>query len=271
MDMVTKTSGPPKYVDPYLQNLNPNEVHTVGGDCINPKCDYTFTPQDKQEIEQFDGAFTCPKCDRSYNYLIDYRDTPGGYTRAGLTMKDMGRIGEQVIAHLGAIPSLGDITWWAQDYHSPIDFLIGPFGCEVKTNHSEASPRFKVGGAAEREAKIQMAKSLGAIPSILGVRLNFYTDTADVFFRPQLTDTWIGNPALRHVAKVGFRDLNPYKHPHDVPPSNNLPDDDSTPAKNNPEDQFPFQISQWFMGIFCYWFRSLGNSSSFDQTDSNYL
>lgn len=236
---VVKLSGPPQYVNPYLQQLNPAEQHNAGGDCINPKCDYQFSPQDKNEVAQMDGDFTCPKCDRSYNYYYDNdKYAPGGFTNSGLSMKAMGAIGEQVVHHMSALPGIGNITWYAADYHSPIDFIIGKYGCEVKTNHSESQPRFKVGGAAEREAKIEMAKRMGVNPALLGVRLNFYTDLADIFFRPQLTDTWIGNPQLQHVAKVGFQDLNPYRNPNDVPPPQSLPDDDSTPASDSGE--FPF-------------------------------
>jgi hypothetical protein len=52
-----------------------------------------------------------------------------------------------------------------------------------------------------------------------------------------MTDTWIGNPQMQHVAKVDFKNLNPYKDPYEVPPSNMLPDDDSTPG---PDDDIPF-------------------------------
>jgi hypothetical protein len=47
----------------------------------------------------------------------------------------------------------------------------------------------------------------------VGVRLNFYTDAADVFFRPGLTDTWIGNSQMRHVATLDFSKLNPFLAP----------------------------------------------------------
>jgi hypothetical protein len=242
--MAYKQSAPPKYVDPYLQNLNPNEVHNAGGDCINAKCDYAFTSLDKQLISQFDGDFTCPKCDQSYNYYFDNNldpdINPGGFTHSGLTMKAMGNIGEQIIVHLNGLPGIGTVSWHAPDYTSPLDFIIDKYGCEVKTNHSESTPRFKLGGAQERNAKIEMAKQLGVIPSLIGVRLNFYSDLADIFFRPQLTDTWIGNPQLQHVAKVNFAEFNPYRSPDQVPPPQDLPDDDTTPAKNNSEDEFPF-------------------------------
>lgn len=228
----------PKYVQPFLDKLNPDERHNIGGDCINPKCDYSLSDEDKRDMYAYDGAFTCPRCDRSYNYFYDNDpDGPGGYTRSALTMKTMGGIGESVVDEMVYIPQVGGITWHSPDYNSPLDFIIGPYGVEVKTNHSEATPRFKLGGAAERAQKIQMAESMGLIPAILGVRLNFYADVADIFFRPQMTDTWIGNAELLHVAKVSFDHLNPYRNPYEVPDATQLPQDDSTPGNS---DNFPF-------------------------------
>lgn len=231
------TNTGPAYVSPYLKNLNPNEIHNAGGSCINPKCDYQFTPDDKDSIAAFDGVFTCPKCDRTYDYY--YASENGGFTHAGITMRQMGQIGEKIIARMGSIPLVGEITWQSQDYFSPLDFIIGPYGVEVKTNHSEATPRFKLGGAFERQQKIKMVQDLELKPGFLGVRLNFYTDKADIFFRPQFTDTWIGNPEMPHVAKVDFTEFNPYKTPSEVPPGNRLPDDDSTPAIGDDSD-IPF-------------------------------
>jgi hypothetical protein len=233
-----RISAEPKYVQPFLDKLNPYEIHNVGGDCINPKCDYQITDQDRKDIEAMDGMFTCPKCDRSYNYYYDNQpDGPGGYTRSALTMRQMGSIGETIIADMGSIPQVGQITWHSPDYNSPLDFIIGEYGVEVKTNHSEATARFKLGGAAEREQKILMAQQMNLIPAIIGVRLNFYSDVADIFFRPQLTDTWIGNPQLQHVAKTNFAYLNPYKEPYEVPDASQLPQDDSTPGAS---DGIPF-------------------------------
>lgn len=227
-----KISGPPQYVDPYLQSLNPNEVHNAGGSCINPKCDYQFSQPDKTEMDTFDGLFTCPKCDISHDYY--YGTEKGGFTHAGLTTKGLGAIGEKIVANMNEVPGVGEITWSANDYQSPLDFIIGPYGVEVKTNHSEATPRFKLGGAFERQQKIEMVQQLGLQAGFIGVRLNFYTNKADLFFRPQFTDTWIGNPQMEHVAKVDFKRLNPYKDPSDVPPPSQLPDD------SNPDSDIPF-------------------------------
>jgi hypothetical protein len=221
---------PPRYLTPYLEQLNPGEIHNIGGECLNPKCNYVLSDQDRAEVDRNEGWFTCPKCDRTYNFYTDQNiNGPGGYTRSGLSMSTMGQIGEEVVHRMGHVPGVGDITWWAGGLQSPLDFIIGPYGVEVKTNHSEAAQRFKLGGAQEVEDKRQMAIQEGVTPAFIGVRLNFYTDVADLFFRPQLTDTWIGNPLMPHIAKVDFSQLNPYKHPEDVPQPTQLPDDDSTP------------------------------------------
>ena len=220
----------------------PNEAHGLEGDCINPKCDYRFTYEDIQDMEDNSGWFTCPNCGWSYNYL----DETGGYTRAGLSLDQMGNIGESVVDRLGEIPNVGPVTIYVVKNH-PIDGVAGQYGLEVKTNHSEAQPRFKIGGnpiylpeldrtLRPREAKEYYCKQNGLVPALVGVRLNFYTDMADVFFREGLTDTWIGNPQLQHVGQVNFSDLNPFKDPQDVPPASELPDDDATP----PVDDIPF-------------------------------
>lgn len=220
----------------FLNGLYPNEQHTAGGDCINPKCDYTFTPEDEQMIHGDEGWFTCPKCGKTYNYYTD-SSSPGGVTRAGLTMTQLGNIGETIVANLQTIPSLGPITWTSSEYKFPIDMIAGQYGCEIKTNHSESQARFKISGSAENaQKKLQYCKDNNLVPALVGVRLNFYTDKADVFTRPgSFTDTWIGAPTLLHVATVDFTSLNPYKHPEDVPPPQDLPADDSTPA-----GEFPF-------------------------------
>lgn len=231
-------SNPPAYIQPYLQTLNPNEIHNLGGHCLNPKCDYRFTPEDEKEINAFGGHFTCPKCDSSYNvYTAGDKLSPGGFTHSGLTMSEMGHIGETIINRMVNIPGVGTVTWWGQGLAGALDFIVGDYGVEVKTNHSEATPRFKMGGAREVAQKKKAAIDAGYIPALIGLRLNFYSDKADIFFRPAMIDTWIGNPELKHIAKVDFTDFNPFKNPEDVPSPRSLPEDDNTPA---PDSDIPF-------------------------------
>lgn len=175
----------------------PNEQHGIPGDCINPKCDYMFTTDDIREIENMSGWFTCPNCGWTYNYLDEAERK---YTRAGLTLDQMGKIGENIIEEMGEIPNVGIVTRVFGFKTYPIDALIGPYGVEIKTNHSEAQARFKIGGeniyledlgraVRPKEAKEYYCQQNGLIPAIVGVRLNFYTDKADIFFREGMTDT----------------------------------------------------------------------------------
>jgi len=212
-----------------------DEVHNVGGDCLNPKCDYVFTPEDEKTIRDFSGWFTCPNCGWTYNYLNEEKERK---TRAGITMDQMGSIGEEIVDRLGTIPGLGALV---QSYShlksNPIDAVFGDYGVEVKTIHSEAQQRFKMGGeyiyipelgkaVRPKESKEYYCQQNGLRPALVGVRLNFYTDQADIFVREGMTDTWIGNKAMQHVGTVDFSDLNPFKHPWEVPPANELPQDD---------------------------------------------
>lgn len=221
---VVKMSSEPSYVQPYLQRLNPDEVHGAGGDCKNPYCNYQFTADDRKEIYHNEGYFTCPKCDMTF----DYNTSPGDHlvTRLGLTPTQMGDIGEDIVDNMVNIPGVGPVVWRHDTPQSPLDFVIGQYGVEVKTNHSEAQPRFKLGGSYERGQKIQKAMEMGLTPALIGVRLNFYRDKADLFFRPQMSDTWIGQSGLEHIGQVDFSDLNPFRRPEDVPPASDLPDDD---------------------------------------------
>lgn len=236
----------PGYVDEYLEGLTgPNEQHTVDPEahCINPKCGYHFTPEDEQQIRQNRGEFTCPQCGFTQNvfghaptYMSDDPDAwydlqdsgqlpttqmrpanPGGTTRSGLTLEQMGHIGEEVVLRMGELPGIGPIVKASEDYNFPIDAIVesqkGKFGCEIKTNHSQAQERFKVGGKEERLEKIKYCLANGLKPALIGVRLNFFTDKAYIFFREGLTDTWIGNQQMIHVATLDFADLNPFKSP----------------------------------------------------------
>jgi hypothetical protein len=212
----------------FLGDLYPDETHNAGGDCINPKCDYHLNQADRDQMDSAGGWFTCPKCDKTYNYYdnFDFDKTPGGRNRVGLTPGEMGQIGETIIERMKFVPGVGKITWVSTEYNFPIDMIIGEYGVEIKTNHSEAQPRFKLGGGQERQAKIKYCEDNNLKQGFIGVRLNFYTDQADIFFRPQFTDTFIGQAAMTHIGSVNFADLNPFRDPEDVPPPSELPTSD---------------------------------------------
>jgi hypothetical protein len=214
-----------------LNGLHPVEEHNAGGDCMNPRCDYQFTEQDWSDIGMMSGWFTCPKCNYTYNYLDpNYATfaTPGGRTRSGLTLSEMGDLGEKIIARMGSIPTAGQVIHIYPEYNNPIDGIVGRYGVEIKTIHSEAQPRFKLaGGATNRQRKTLYCQEKNLVPGMIGVRLNFYTSKADIFFRQGMADTWIGSSNMPHVATVDFRDINPFPDPSEVPPPSEMPDDDS--------------------------------------------
>jgi hypothetical protein len=227
----------------WLKQMYPAEEHNIGGDCINPNCDYEFTDEDTSLMARASGWFTCPQCGKTYNYLDP--EIQQQTNRVGLTNSEMGAIGESVVGRLGTIPELGPITWISYELHSPIDLIAGEFGVEVKTIHSEAQPRFKLGGGGHSEGykftkkdKLEFVEKEGLRPAIVGVRLNFHKSIASLFVRrDSFTDTWIGAKALIPVGDVRFDDLNPFKNDWEVPPPSQLPEDDED---ENFDSDIPF-------------------------------
>lgn len=209
----------PTYVDSYLEGLTgPNEQFEVpnqGGHCVNPKCRQQFD----ESMLDWGGQVACPNCGTENDVWSQYENisNPGGYTRAGLSPTSMGNIGEQVVERMHELPGVGTVAWMHETHKFPIDCIVesqrGKFGCEIKTNHAQSQEQFKLGDRAERMNKIKYCFENGLKPALIGVRLNFYTDLAYVFFREGLSDTWIGNDKMMHVATVNFADLNPFKSP----------------------------------------------------------
>lgn len=266
-----------------LKRQYPNEVHNAGGDCANPKCDYQFTDGDRKDIDYNYGYFTCPKCGTTHNYM-DYGDEPGGWTHSGLSLDEMGSIGERLVDRIGKIPGVGQVTEsFTHDKKHPVDAHIGPYAVEIKTNHSQAQPRFKMSGKAQvRQDKIDYANQNGMKPGLLGVRLNFHNDNADLYFRPAYTDTWIGHPELQHIGTYDFSDLNPYKHPEDVPPASELPEDDEddlgipkaswyvpemdAPTYSGSDNETPYWAFRWgyYKGKFEFEDQAYNNNTHYD-------
>lgn len=233
-DTWEKTAMPgdsqPAYIQPYLETLTgPDEQHEAphSGNCMNPKCHHSFTPQEAHDAEFNRGWIKCPVCGFEQNIVPDMDPNtkvwtaeglnPGGITRSGLTLDQMGALGEQIVLRLGELPGIGTIEPASDQKKFPIDAIIttqkGKLGVEIKTNHSQARQRFKVGGAKERQEKIIYCATHGMKPALVGVRLNFYTNQAYVFFREGLTDTWIGNQKMTHVGTYDFEDINPFRSP----------------------------------------------------------
>jgi hypothetical protein len=230
----------------FMQKVHPDESFEVG-DC--PNCGYTLTDEEKHDAEyEGDGYVKCPQCGAKFNLYEPYS------TRAGITKDQMGRIGEDLIDQFGTLPNVGQVIQsYAGQKNWPIDCVIQgvdgvKYGVEIKTNHYRAQARFKIGGewtwdpdlnktVPPRAGKYAYCKRNGLAPALIGVRLNFLTNHADVFWRSDgFIDTWIGNAKLVHVGTFDFSSLNPFKNPSDVPPSSQLPDDDSDTG----DDGIPF-------------------------------
>jgi hypothetical protein len=211
----------PKGVDAYLEQLvGPGEQHEspdrrrTGVYCDNPKCSREMT-WDEYERAEWQGGFQCPAC--GHTTSLD-PNAPWRETRVGLSKKEVGDIGEGVVLGMGTVPGLGTFSSASDSYNFPVDAILDGedgvrYGVEIKSNHSQAQERFKVGSQKARAEKIRYCHENGLTPALVGVRLNFYTDRADVFFRPQLTDTWVGNSQMRHVGTFDFAHLNPFQAP----------------------------------------------------------
>lgn len=245
---VTRLPGP-KYLDMANRLWGPQESHGIESDCPNPYCDYMLTDQDWYDIEEAGGQFTCPNC----GWVANFATLSGGRqrTRSGLTLEGMGRLGEDIVKawllQHGEIPGIGGLVWESPGYQDPIDLVIGSYAIEVKTLHSESYPRFKIGGiegSKNRQGiiqdKIARTKELSDLlemplePAVLGVRLNFYTNRADFFFKVGLKDFMM--TAMDHLGEFDFTALNPYRDPTDVPPASMLPEEGWTEN----DDDIPF-------------------------------
>lgn len=238
----------PKWEE-FKNTMWPNESHGINADCPNPYCDYMITPQDVEHAEHTGGAFECPKCRWQYDlspYLWgDNRER----TRSGMSLQSMGQLGEDVVKKFvdenGGIPGLGELLWESPDYHDPIDIVAGDYALEVKSLHSESFPRYKIaadpGSGARRADVIQKKHQRLAelsqhlekplYPGLLGVRLNFYTNRADLFFAPEYKDRMM--TAMQPVGYTDFSNLNPFPNPEDVTSM-------QLPPQGETSEEFPF-------------------------------
>lgn len=230
--VATKTaaikSRPPKYVQHWVEQTHPDEFQGHPSDCINPKCQHHWTDEDEHQLLQY-GQIKCPRChtlqtiDGNLGGFDDnqkgYGDNPGGGTKSGLSLSDMGRMGQEIVkrAQLPGFTFKHEFT----EPNWPIDQVWtdqhgNDWGMEVKAAHHQAQQRFKLGDAAERNKKIAYTGENGLRQGLLGVRMNFATNKADIFHRPQFTDTWVGAPTMHHMGTVDFSDLNPFKDPSEI-------------------------------------------------------
>ena len=224
----------PAHVYDWLDRMYPNEQHGYESDCINPKCQHNWTPEEQHELAQY-GEVRCQNCgvqqtrhgnigsikdeDVYENGPYGRGNRPGGGTRAGLTMKQQGDLGEEIVRRIGVLPS-GQIDrdFNSETANAPFDFGThdehgNPWAIEVKTVNSQGQPRFKWGEGKDVQRKRQFVAENAMRPALVGVRLNYFTNKADVFYRPQITDPYMGDQTMTHVGSLDFGDLNPFPEP----------------------------------------------------------
>ena len=238
-------SSVPNHTMDWLNTNKPDEAFGQESDCINPKCEHNWTDEEQLDLAKY-GDTICPDCgmmqnrngtagpieDAENDSMTRGKPTNklpgGGFARSGLPIIQMGNIGEKLVARAQTLPC-GQVTHHfggAGVYNNPVDFTTvdqhgNPWGVEVKTIDARSGPRFKLGGAGEVKKKVAYCQEHGLRQGLIGVRLNFYTDEADLFWRPQFTDPYLGDKTMTHVGTLNFADLNPFRDPatgdHHVP------------------------------------------------------
>jgi len=229
-------SSVPNHTMDWLKSVKPDEEFGHQSDCISPKCNHDWNDEERHQLSQY-GEIVCPQCGTQqtihgqvgpYDDFQNPQDPGKGGTRSGIDRKMMGDIGEKLVERANNLPC-GRITHNFQAagaYNNPVDFTTvdqhgNQWGVEVKAIDSRATPRFKLGGAAEVGAKVKYCFDHQLRQGLVGVRLNFFTDEADLFWRPQFTDPYLGDTTMQHIGTLNFADLNPFRDPatgdHNVP------------------------------------------------------
>ncbi len=175
--------------------------------CINPACAYMHAPGLYEQ--------NCPKCETGPEHLYDVIgdslfESPGGSTRVGLSMKAQGDLGEELVKSLGELPGYGPITWWSEEYTSPLDGACGEWGIEVKSaNVDNAAVQFNI-GADEKITKNAAAAQAGykGILAILVV-FDYRRSVADIYGREFTLAPWGRHPTTRQeLSGLGFYRAN---------------------------------------------------------------
>jgi hypothetical protein len=205
-------------------------------------CDFHIAPEAQQQVADKGGYYTCPRCRESYDLMSDLPwhgasdeqfnaegFSAGGGTRIGLSLKDQGQIGEDLVSNLPELPGYGPIVWRSNSYNSPLDMATKDWGIEVKTlGYDAIHHRFIPGRPQEKIDKNEMAVAKG-YKGVLGVLvlLNYRTSKADIFVKeyPVNLATGQGVGAFRSgsgqhlVAEVPFK--NPFMRPEHPAPITN--------------------------------------------------
>jgi len=196
--------------------------------CYNPVCDFHIHPDRLATHDEYD-AFDCPSCQKRYNLLetnsfSSGSFSPGGGTIVGLSPTDQGQLAEKLVRDMEEIPGYGPITWWAPEYHSPLDGGTAEWGIEVKAVCIDAkNHRFVPGRPHEKQSKNEQAASMG-YKGVLGVLviLDYRRSVADIYVKEMPIGEGKGVFAYRAhtvpklVEEVPFR--NPFLEPdHPAP------------------------------------------------------
>lgn len=218
-----------------------NQYAQYGG-----RCPFWINPQTVATIEkQGGGYYTCPNCHRSHDMLhhlpwhgvnedqisdeAQHEWAAGGGTRIGITMRDQGQLGEQVVRELGQgntpfTQKYGPITHWSDIYNSPLDGQTRDWGIEVKAIGADAMHHRFVAGSPSTKANKNQAALQAGLKGVLAILviLDYRRSVADVYVKEHPLDRGIGNfrsndgQGQHFLASVPFR--SPLLDPHDPSP-----------------------------------------------------
>jgi hypothetical protein len=240
--------------------------------CRIPTCDYMLAPQDYESAEDNDYYFSCPNCKKTYELIAptpfsidqqgraianpDAANNPHGEpipgiknrqyeTFVGLTMKQQGDIGENIVKGLKVLGDYGQITWWSSNYNDPIDGGAGEWAIEVKTLCIDVNNHRFIPGNVERKDKmVARATELG-FKGILGVLvlLDYRRSVADIYTMEMPLGPWIAQNGKPVQGPVAFRKHNGQQLLTEIPFDNPF----LNPNFNDPqgykvynEDDIPF-------------------------------
>jgi hypothetical protein len=179
--------------------------------CGNPSCSHLVETKDLDTVECPAGHVT------DLRHEAEKRSDPGGWTHSGLSLTELGRLGEEVLFELADLGELGviDPDRWIPELRLPLDgFTVQGHGIEVKSCDAVCAARaYNPGGKKDKARKREFAAKEGA-EFIIGafVRLDFRTSTAEIHLR-----CWRGEIKYYSIgdndvpfAVVDFTHLNPF-------------------------------------------------------------
>lgn len=141
---------------------------------------------------------------------------PGGGTWVGLTLKQQGDIGEEIVKKLKKLGEWGNVDEWCKEYNAPLDGITDlGWGIEVKTKSTRAKKHcFEPGNKKSRARKLAEAekRNLKGILEVL-VILDFELSKARIFIKAKPRGKQLrfwSMPTDPPFAVVDFTDLNPF-------------------------------------------------------------